>query len=173
MAKQYKSDALAAAHETALGLTGGGRHGEAHDEEIRALRRRENVSQAAFVRYLNVTTSLVSQWERGEKRPRGAPLKLLTLVAKRRLLSDKADVDVERGQGHGDRDADVAVDGGDLETQEQSEREHEVEAGEGGDMSEDFQRLPGRRGHGSPSSPAGAAGSTTPFGSGDHAGWRR
>ena len=34
---------------------------------------------------LNVTTSLVSQWERGEKRPRGASLKLLTLVAKNGL----------------------------------------------------------------------------------------
>ena len=31
------------------------------------------------------TTSLVSQWERGEKRPRGASLKLLTLVAKNGL----------------------------------------------------------------------------------------
>ena len=38
-----------------------------------------------FLRYLNVTTGLVSQWERGEKRPRGASLKLLTLVAKHGL----------------------------------------------------------------------------------------
>ena len=48
-------------------------------EEIRALRIRENTSQAVFAR------SLVSQWERGEKRPRGASLKLLTLVAKNGL----------------------------------------------------------------------------------------
>ena len=41
-------------------------------EEIREIRMRENASQAVFARYLNVTTSLVSQWERGEKRPRGA-----------------------------------------------------------------------------------------------------
>ena len=41
--------------------------------------------QAVFARYLNVTTSLVSQWERGEKRPRGASLKLLTLVAQNGL----------------------------------------------------------------------------------------
>ena len=52
-------------------------------EEIRALRIREN--QAVFARYLNVTTSLVSQWERGEKRPQGASLKLLTMVAKNGL----------------------------------------------------------------------------------------
>ena len=54
-------------------------------EEVRELRMRENASQAVFARYLNVTTSLVSQWERGEKRPRGASLKLLTLVARNGL----------------------------------------------------------------------------------------
>ena len=101
MAKQYKSDALAAAHETALGLAEAGvmakRTMRAFDEicltpvetmtpkEIRELRMRENASQAVFARYLNVTTSLVSQWERGEKRPRGASLKLLTLVARNGL----------------------------------------------------------------------------------------
>ena len=101
MAKQYKSDALAAAHETALGLVEAGvmakRTMRAFDEicltpvedmtpkDIRELRMRENASQAVFARYLNVTTSLVSQWERGEKRPRGASLKLLTLVARNGL----------------------------------------------------------------------------------------
>jgi putative transcriptional regulator len=54
-------------------------------EKIRELRIRENASQAVFARYLNVTTSLVSQWERGEKRPGGSSLKLLTLVAKNGL----------------------------------------------------------------------------------------
>jgi DNA-binding transcriptional regulator YiaG len=43
--------------------------------EIRSLRLREGASQAVFARYLNVTTGLVSQWERGEKRPQGASLK--------------------------------------------------------------------------------------------------
>ncbi len=101
MAKQYKSDALAAAHETALGLAEADvmakRTMRAFDdvcltpieemtpEEIRELRTHENASQVVFARYLNVTTSLVSQWERGEKRPRGASLKLLTLVAKNGL----------------------------------------------------------------------------------------
>ena len=50
--------------------------------EIRALRLREGASQAVFARYLNVTTGLVSQWERGEKHPHGASLKLLALLAK-------------------------------------------------------------------------------------------
>lgn len=54
-------------------------------KQIRELRRRERASQAVFARYLNVTTGLVSQWERGEKHPRGASLKLLTLVAKKGL----------------------------------------------------------------------------------------
>ena len=101
MTKQYKSDALAAAHETALGLAEAGvmakRTMRAFDDmcltpvedmtpvEIREIRMRENASQAVFARYLNVTTSLISQWERGEKRPRGASLKLLTLVAKNGL----------------------------------------------------------------------------------------
>ena len=44
-------------------------------ERIREIRMRENASQAVFARYLNVTAGLVSQWERGEKRPRGASLK--------------------------------------------------------------------------------------------------
>jgi putative transcriptional regulator len=53
--------------------------------QIRRIRLRENASQAVFARHLNVTTGLVSQWERGEKNPRGASLKLLTLVAKKGL----------------------------------------------------------------------------------------
>ena len=56
-------------------------------KEIRALRLREQASQAVFARYLNVTTGLVSQWERGERHPRGASLKLLALVEKNGLLA--------------------------------------------------------------------------------------
>ena len=101
MAKQYRSEALAAAYETAQGLADAGvmakRTMKAFDEmcltptdemppeKIRALRLRENASQAVFARHLNVTAGLVSQWERGEKWPRGASLKLLTLVAKNGL----------------------------------------------------------------------------------------
>ena len=35
--------------------------------------------------YLNVTTGLVSKWERGEKHPQGPSLKLLALVQKKGL----------------------------------------------------------------------------------------
>ena len=103
MTKQYRSEALAAAHEAALGLAEAGLMSkqtmrkfdemcltpvrEMTPEDIRTLRLREHASQAVFARYLNVTTGLVSQWERGEKRPRGASLKLLTLVEKNGLAA--------------------------------------------------------------------------------------
>jgi putative transcriptional regulator len=35
--------------------------------------------------HLNVSLNLVSQWERGEKKPSGASLKLLTLIDKKGL----------------------------------------------------------------------------------------
>ena len=101
MTKQYRSKAMASIHETAEGLHAAGvmdkqtmrKFNEAcltpvHPltaEEIRALREREGASQAVFARYLNVTPGLVSQWERGEKRPKGASLKLLALVARNGL----------------------------------------------------------------------------------------
>ena len=49
-------------------------------EAVRALREKEKASQAVLARHLNVATSTVSQWERGERRPEGAALKLLSLV---------------------------------------------------------------------------------------------
>ena len=51
-------------------------------KQIKLLREREHVSQTVFANYLNVTPNLVSKWERGEKRPSGPALKLLTLVEK-------------------------------------------------------------------------------------------
>ena len=56
-------------------------------KQIKAIREREHVSQAVFANYLNVTSSLVSKWERGEKRPSGASLKLLSLVEKNGLAT--------------------------------------------------------------------------------------
>lgn len=53
---------------------------ELSPNEIRALRERERASQAVFASYLNVTTDLVSKWERGQKRPSGPALKLLSIV---------------------------------------------------------------------------------------------
>ena len=103
MAKKYRSEVMASIHETAVGLREAGALSKqtmkAFDElcptpveilsprKIRSIRLRENASQAVFARYLNVTTGLVSQWERGEKKPSGAALKLLTLVDKRGLQS--------------------------------------------------------------------------------------
>lgn len=49
-------------------------------EAIRAIRDKARMSQATFALALNVTPSLVSQWERGEKRPSGPSLKLLALA---------------------------------------------------------------------------------------------
>jgi putative transcriptional regulator len=49
-------------------------------EDIQALREREGISQAVLARHLNVGTKLVSDWERGAKRPSGPSLKLLVLV---------------------------------------------------------------------------------------------
>lgn len=49
-------------------------------EEIKRIRDREHASQAVFARHLNVTTGLVSKWERGEKKPSGPALKLLALA---------------------------------------------------------------------------------------------
>lgn len=101
--KQYRSSLMASIHETAEGLNAAGVMDKQTlrefdelcltpvqpltPEEIRALRLREGASQAVFARYLNVTTGLVSQWERGERRPQGASLKLLSLVAQKGLAT--------------------------------------------------------------------------------------
>jgi putative transcriptional regulator len=53
--------------------------------EIVAIRKRAGVSQGVFAHYLNVKPKLVSEWERGEKRPSGPSLKLLTIVRVRGL----------------------------------------------------------------------------------------
>jgi putative transcriptional regulator len=56
-------------------------------DDIRALREREQVSQPVFALYLNVSKNLVSDWERGKKRPGGPALRLLSLVRKNGLSS--------------------------------------------------------------------------------------
>jgi putative transcriptional regulator len=98
MSKTYKSDLFAAIHETASGLHDAGLVDKCtmrefnelcltavkplSPEEIKQIRLSQHVSQAVFALYLNVSKNLVSQWERGEKHPAGASLKLLTLVRK-------------------------------------------------------------------------------------------
>ncbi len=92
---------LAALHQTATALHGVGALDKAtmrdldafcitkveqlSGDEIQALRLRERVSQAVLARHLNVRTKLVSDWERGVKRPSGPSLKLLTLVRSKGL----------------------------------------------------------------------------------------
>ena len=48
--------------------------------QVSTLRAREGVSQAVFARHLNVAVKLVGEWERGQKRPSGPSLKLLSLI---------------------------------------------------------------------------------------------
>ena len=49
-------------------------------DDIQALREKEGVSQAVLACHLNVSTKLVSDWERDVKRPSGPSLKLLSLI---------------------------------------------------------------------------------------------
>jgi putative transcriptional regulator len=96
--RSYRSPAMASIHEAAVGLfeAGGMDRTTMRDfdtacltpvpvlspGEIRSLRLREGASQVVFAHHLNVSKGLVSQWERGEKKPAGPSLKLLALVAK-------------------------------------------------------------------------------------------
>lgn len=101
MPKKFRNDMMAAVHETASDFYRAGALDKKTMREfdalcltpvqpmspakIRALRLREKTSQTVFAAYLNVTASLVSKWERGEKHPQGASLKLLSLVEKKGL----------------------------------------------------------------------------------------
>jgi len=51
--------------------------------EIRRIRESANLSQAAFARYLNLTSGYVSQLERGTKQPKGPALALLNVIKRR------------------------------------------------------------------------------------------
>lgn len=99
--RQYSSKIAAAVHETAedfhsIGLMSKKTMREFDElcltpvkplspRQIAGIREREMASQAVFARHLGVSVNLISQWERGEKKPQGASLKLLTLVAKKGL----------------------------------------------------------------------------------------
>lgn len=54
-------------------------------QEIAKLRERVGVSQAVLAGYLNVGVTTVSQWERGERRPTGTALKLLSIIKRHGL----------------------------------------------------------------------------------------
>ena len=99
--KQYKSEAFAAIHETMDSLHQIGAIdkttmrdfdtacletvSEIEPKAIRDLRKREHVSQPVFAMYLNVSKNLVSDWERGVKKPGGPALRLLNIVQKHGL----------------------------------------------------------------------------------------
>jgi len=51
--------------------------------QIRTMRERANLSQAAFARYLNITPGYVSQLERGTKTPKGPALALLNVIKRK------------------------------------------------------------------------------------------
>lgn len=103
MPKKYRSDALAAIHETMEGLHEIGavnkqtmrEFDEAcltpvhalEPDEILEIRLREHISQPVFARYLNVSKNLVSDWERGVKKPGGPALRLLTVIKKKGLMA--------------------------------------------------------------------------------------
>ncbi len=103
MPKKYRSDAFAAIHETMEGLYEIGAVSKQTmrefdeacltpvqvfaPEEIREIRLREHLSQPGFARYLNVSKNLVSDWERGVKKPGGAALRLLTVIQKKGLMA--------------------------------------------------------------------------------------
>jgi putative transcriptional regulator len=52
-------------------------------EEIRGLRERANMSQAAFARTLNLSVGYISQLERGTKQPKGPALALLNVIRRK------------------------------------------------------------------------------------------
>jgi putative transcriptional regulator len=99
--KTYKSDAMEALHQMMEGAYRVGaidkktmREFDAScliaapalkPEEIKALREGEAVSQGIFAHYLNVSKNLVSDWERGVKRPGGPALRLLSIVQRKGL----------------------------------------------------------------------------------------
>jgi putative transcriptional regulator len=101
MVKTYKSEAMAAVHEMMEGFHQSGAidkqtmrefdeacltaAGPLAPEEIRAIREREQLSQSVFARYLNVSKNLISDWERGVKKPGGPALRLLTVVQRKGL----------------------------------------------------------------------------------------
>jgi putative transcriptional regulator len=94
--RKYRSPLSEAIHETAAGLHRIGLMDKAtmrefdascltpveplSAREIVAIRKGAGVSQGVFAHYLNVRPKLVSEWERGEKRPSGPSLKLLSIV---------------------------------------------------------------------------------------------
>ena len=99
--KVYKSEAMAAVHDMMEGLADAcsidkrtmrdfdeaclAPVSSLSPEEIRAIREAESVSQPVFARDLNVSRNLVSDWERGAKKPGGPALRLLSIIQRNGL----------------------------------------------------------------------------------------
>ena len=96
--REYRSEALGVIHETMAALENIGAISkitmrefdaaclqpvqELQPEAIRALREREHLSQSVFASYLNISKNLVSDRERGKRKPGGPALKLLNVIDK-------------------------------------------------------------------------------------------
>ncbi|UQZ90565.1 transcriptional regulator [Deltaproteobacteria bacterium Smac51] len=96
MSKKYKSDASESVHTVIEDLFNIGAVDkvtmrrfdasclvpvdELSPQEIKAIREKEHLSQTVFAHYLNVSKNLVSDWERGIKKPGGPALMLLAIV---------------------------------------------------------------------------------------------
>lgn len=52
-------------------------------DDVKTLRTQHHLSQSVFASYLNVSTKLVQKWEQNDSHPKGAALKLLSLVEKK------------------------------------------------------------------------------------------
>jgi putative transcriptional regulator len=103
MAKMYKSEASMVIHGMAEGLHETGiidkvTMKEFDDsclvptppltpDEIRNIRTNAGLSQPAFARYVNVSKNLVSDWERGVKKPGGPALRLLAVIKDKGLAA--------------------------------------------------------------------------------------
>ena len=101
MSRKYKSEALAALHESLSDLHDIGiiptKTMREFDKsclspvevlspvKIAEIRNKAGVSQGVFAKYLTVTTGTVSKWESGKKHPSGPALKLLDLVKRKGL----------------------------------------------------------------------------------------
>lgn len=99
--KKYRSDIAGAVHRTVKDLHQAGLVDKKtmrgfdvrcltnveplEPQQIVAIREKAGVSQSVFAHYLNVRATVVSQWERGERRPTSAALKLLNLAKQKGL----------------------------------------------------------------------------------------
>ena len=62
-------------------------------EAIKAIRDKEKVSQPVFAQYLGLSKNIISDWERGIKKPRGSSLRLLQIIDKHGLDICRTDTD--------------------------------------------------------------------------------